>query len=183
MATPIATEVLASKLAVLAATDADPITVQKLAESEVSLQVVPARFIRSPQELASFSPHSSLCLEPIPMIDLEGLQDFRRQFTMAAISSACRHWGCFQVVNHEVPQSVLDDALGAAREFFAMPFKEKQALMAENPEFSGYGMQSEFEVLEESDDRVLDWGDVVLHKNMDTWPVKPATYKYAEQLH
>lgn len=69
-------------------------SVQELAEG--GMQAVPARFIRPERELASFYPHSSLCLEPIPMIDLEGLQDFRRQFTMAAISSACRHWGCFQ---------------------------------------------------------------------------------------
>lgn len=69
-------------------------SVQELAES--GMQAVPARFIRPEQELASFRPYSSLCLEPIPMIDLEGLLDFRRQFTMAAISSACRHWGCFQ---------------------------------------------------------------------------------------
>lgn len=57
---------------------------------------VPSRFIRSESERISFSPHSTLSLEPIPMIDLEGLHDYRRQFTMAAISSACHHWGCFQ---------------------------------------------------------------------------------------
>ena len=57
---------------------------------------VPSRFIRSESERISFSPHSTMSLEPIPMIDLEGLHDYRRQFTMAAISSACRHWGCFQ---------------------------------------------------------------------------------------
>lgn len=72
----------------------DVSSVQGLAES--GMQVVPARFVRPEEELASFLPHSSLCVEPIPTIDLEGLQDFRRQFTMAAISSACRHWGCFQ---------------------------------------------------------------------------------------
>lgn len=57
---------------------------------------VPARFIRTESELISFTPHNTMSLEPIPMIDLEGLHDYRRQFTMAAISSACRHWGCFQ---------------------------------------------------------------------------------------
>ena len=60
---------------------------------------VPHRFIRSESELASFTPHTTMSLEPIPMIDLEGLHDYRRQFTMAAISSACRHWGCFQALN------------------------------------------------------------------------------------
>lgn len=174
----IATQV-AKREVVQAAAAADPaddliITVQALAECEIPLQVVPARFIRPEQELAFFCPHSSLCVEPIPMIDLKGLHDFRRQFTMAAISSACRHWGCFQVVNHEVPQSVLDDALGAAREFFEMSSEEKQAHCNTADYASGYGMQSV-----EAIDKVLDWGDVIFHKNMDTsWPAKPATYKY-----
>ncbi|KAG0556234.1 hypothetical protein KC19_11G037200 [Ceratodon purpureus] len=137
---------------------------------------VPRRFIRSETELASFTPHSTLSLEPMPMIDLEGLHDYRRQFTMAAISSACLHWGCFQVVNHEIPQSILDDALRSAREFFEMTAKEKQTykMELESPNGSGYGIQSL-----ESKDKVLDWGDVMFHKNMDKWPAKPATYKSA----
>lgn len=69
-------------------------SVQTLAGN--GMQEVPHRFIRSETELANFTPHTTLSLEPIPMIDLEGLHDYRRQFTMAAISSACRHWGCFQ---------------------------------------------------------------------------------------
>lgn len=130
---------------------------------------VPARFIRTESELISFTPHTTMSLEPIPMIDLEGLHDYRRQFTMAAISSACRHWGCFQIVNHDIPQSTLDDALRAAREFFAMPAKEKQKHAS-----SCYGIQSV-----ETKDEVLDWGDIMFHKNMESWPTKPAGYKAA----
>lgn len=76
------------------AADHEDSSVQQLAG--IGIQEVPHRFIRSESELASFTPHSTLSLEPIPMIDVEGLHDYRRQFTMAAISSACRHWGCFQ---------------------------------------------------------------------------------------
>ena len=71
----------------------DVSSVQALAES--GILTVPAKFVRPETELATYLPHSSLC-DPVPTIDLEGLQDYRRQFTMAAISSACRHWGCFQ---------------------------------------------------------------------------------------
>lgn len=83
---------------------------------------------------------------------------------------------CVQIVNHEIPQSILDDALGAAREFFEMPSREKQAHKMDPsiPNASGYGMQSS-----EAKDEVLDWGDVMFHNNLDRWPANPATYKYA----
>jgi len=79
-------------------------------------------------------------------------------------------------VNHDIPQPILDDALRAAREFFAMPPSEKQAykMALEAPSASGYGIQSV-----ESKDKVLDWGDVMFHKSLDAWPTKPAIYKYA----
>ena len=77
-------------------------------------------------------------------------------------------------MNHEIPQSVLDDALGAAKEFFAMPSGEKQVYKMDlsTPNASGYGMQSSV-----GRDKVLDWGDVMFHSNMDKWPAHPATYK------
>lgn len=82
--------------------------------------------------------------------------------------------GHVQVVNHEIPQPVLDDALRAARECFEMTPKEKQAynMELETPYESGYSIQSL-----ESKDKVLDWGDVMFHKNMEKWPTKPANYK------
>jgi len=154
--------------------EAGDTSVQTLAAN--GMAEVPSRFIRSESERLSFSPHSTMSLEPIPTIDLEGLHDFRRQFTLAAIFSACRDWGCFQIVNHDIPQPILDDALRAAREFFAMPASEKQAykMALETPSASGYGIQSE-----ESKDKVLDWGDVMFHKSLDTWPTNPATYEAA----
>ena len=76
----------------------EDLNVQAMAESGV--HVVPPRFIRPAEELASFCPYTHVTLEPVPMIDIAGLFDFRRVFTMAAIASACRDWGCFQVPQH-----------------------------------------------------------------------------------
>jgi len=77
--------------------EAGDTSVQTLAAN--GMAEVPSRFIRSESERISFSPHSSVSLEPIPTIDIEGLRDFRRQFTLAAIFSACRDWGCFQATS------------------------------------------------------------------------------------
>ena len=81
-----------------AAAVVEDLNVQAMAESGV--HVVPPRFVRPAEELASFCPHTHVTLEPVPMIDITGLFDFRRVFTMAAIASACRDWGCFQVPQH-----------------------------------------------------------------------------------
>lgn len=76
----------------------EDLNVQAMVESGV--HVVPPRFVRPAEELASFCPYTHVTLEPVPMIDIAGLFDFRRVFTMAAIASACRDWGCFQVPQH-----------------------------------------------------------------------------------
>jgi hypothetical protein len=56
-----------------------------------------------------------------------------------------------------------------------MPSREKQAFKLDplTPNASGYGMQSS-----EAKDKVLDWGDVMFHKNLDRWPANPTNYKY-----
>lgn len=81
-----------------------------------------------------------------------------------------------QVVNHDIPQPVLDAALKAARDFFEMPSKEKQSYEKETSESNGSdnGIQSL-----ESKDKVVDWGDVMFHEDLKNWPANPPDYKYA----
>ncbi len=52
-----------------------------------------------------------------------------------AIATACREWGFFQVVNHDVPQSLIDETWRQTRLFFAQPAATKDAVMRsrENP--------------------------------------------------
>lgn len=77
----------------------DQTNVQALSES--GIQDVPPMFIRTAEELATISPYTSLDIEQIPVIDLDGLHDFRRVFTMSAIASACKDWGFFQASSHD----------------------------------------------------------------------------------
>ncbi|KAL3685618.1 hypothetical protein R1sor_003640 [Riccia sorocarpa] len=60
--------------------------------------------------------------QEIPCIDLEALsgEELRR-----AITSACRDWGFFQVVNHGIARPLVERMAAASSEFFAQPLEEK----------------------------------------------------------
>lgn len=61
----------------------------------------------------------------IPVIDIGRLHD---SATLAALDSACRDWGFFQVVNHGIDQQTIDTVLDQTRAFFRMPPERKQAI-------------------------------------------------------
>lgn len=77
----------------------------------------------------------------IPVVDLSrfrGSADDREQF-LADLRHAAHDVGFLYVVGHGVPQQVVDDVFTAARDFFALPLEERQAIDNLNsPQFRGY---------------------------------------------
>ena len=75
----------------------------------------------------------------VPVIDIAAVtQDSSAaaaRSAVQAIATACREWGFFQVVNHGVPAQLVDDAVGAAQDFFAQPAEIKNEILRtrENP--------------------------------------------------
>lgn len=68
----------------------------------------------------------------IPVIDIDEL---RSPGTLAKLDTACREWGFFQVINHGIPQGVIDTMLAEAHSFFAQStgFKRRILRTPENP--------------------------------------------------
>ncbi|SDI38700.1 isopenicillin N synthase family dioxygenase [Pseudomonas panipatensis] len=76
----------------------------------------------------------------IPVVDMAGVgagdaASLRR--AGEAIHRACTEIGFFYIVNHGVPQAVIDEAMAAAREFFALPLETK-AQVAVNARHRGF---------------------------------------------
>ncbi len=87
-------------------------------------------------------------LEEIPVIDFRGFlagSPAERKEVARRIGEACRNIGFFYLVNHGVPQHVIDRAFAEARRFFALPLERKREIAIEkSPCHRGYfGMGGE----------------------------------------
>ncbi|PIN08055.1 Iron/ascorbate family oxidoreductase [Handroanthus impetiginosus] len=82
-------------------------------------------------------PHTyqTCVIEPsIPIIDL------RAPNVVELVGNACREWGMFQVINHEVPASLVEDVEGHARQLFELPAKQKLKALRSPRGVTGYGV-------------------------------------------
>ncbi|KAL3647535.1 hypothetical protein CASFOL_008503 [Castilleja foliolosa] len=67
----------------------------------------------------------------VPEIDLDGMFDpSLRSIIVEEIAIACRRIGFFQVVNHGIPQVILDGAMKTASDFFNLPTQHKAKFMS-----------------------------------------------------
>ncbi|KAI4312917.1 hypothetical protein MLD38_037705 [Melastoma candidum] len=91
------------------------------------LSDIPPRYLRHPDELGQLWP--STVAPEIPVIDMSKLGDrsSRKETEMERLHSACRDWGFFQLINHGIPEDVLQDMKIDMEEFFKLPLPEKMA--------------------------------------------------------
>lgn len=84
----------------------------------------------------------TVAVEEIPIIDFGrfiGGSSEDRAAVAAQISDACRRIGFFYIVNHGVPESLRQQVLSEAREFFARPRDEKMlSAPIEDGQWCGY---------------------------------------------
>ncbi len=74
-------------------------------------------------------------LAALPVIDVAR---FEETGWYAALDAACRTWGCFQIINHGVPDDVLDATLDAMRRLFAQPEAAKRRIERTRENAWGY---------------------------------------------
>ena len=89
-----------------------------------------------------------------------------------------------QIVNYGIPEDLVFTAYKLALEFFSLPQEEKELKVRDftKPTSNGYGRQ--FHLAGKSTE---DWHDVYFHyvrpqtlKDIETWPHKPAAYRYCK---
>lgn len=153
------------------------VPVQTLSNS--GMLTVPQQYIKPPSERPSGSITSTD--DPnlsIPVIDLASLSnapDEHRHAMLKAMADACKAWGFFQVVNHDVDIDVVKRMRGAWREFFELPMEGKKIYANSPMTYEGYGSRLGVEK-----GAILDWNDYYFLnllpsdiKNLEKWPKIP----------
>ncbi|GAV58887.1 2OG-FeII_Oxy domain-containing protein/DIOX_N domain-containing protein [Cephalotus follicularis] len=103
--------------------DATKAGVKGLVDS--GLAKIPRFFIHPPETLQEPVFDSTRDHIRVPIIDLEGFQSWRRIEIVNDMRKASETWGFFQVINHGVPVSVMEDIRESARLFHEQPKEAK----------------------------------------------------------
>ncbi|KAK4395280.1 Gibberellin 3-beta-dioxygenase 1 [Sesamum angolense] len=82
----------------------------------------------------SSSPGACGGSEMVPIIDLNN------ENATELIGHACKSWGVFQVINHNIPKSLLDEVELAGNKLFSLPMHEKLRAARPPDGISGYGV-------------------------------------------
>ena len=93
---------------------------------------VPKIFIAPSNDQADFP----TCQQPslqIPIINLGGLYGDRHTEIVNAVRIASETWGFFQVVNHAIPQNVLEDMIKGVRRFNEQDLEVKKQFYTRDP--------------------------------------------------
>ncbi|KAL3631840.1 iron ascorbate-dependent oxidoreductase [Castilleja foliolosa] len=72
--------------------------------------------------------------EGVPIIDLND------QNALELIGHACKAWGVFQVLNHDIPNCLIDEMESAANRLFSLPVQQKLRAARQPTSMSGYGL-------------------------------------------
>lgn len=136
---------------------------------------VPLRYLR-PAEAVTGDGEAQ-----IPIIDHRRLllELDRRGEESARLHSACQDWGFFQLINHTVPDDVVEGMKASIQEFFRLPAETKKRFTQELGQLEGYG-----QLFVVSEDQKLDWADMLYlytqppeSRNKKFWPDQPANFR------
>ncbi|KDP40308.1 hypothetical protein JCGZ_02306 [Jatropha curcas] len=86
--------------------------------ADAGVAKIPRIFIHDPSKIND-KPFSGNDMHSIPMIDLGGIHtnaSLRRQ-VINKLGEACEKWGFFQMINHGIPETLLDGMLDGIRRF------------------------------------------------------------------
>ncbi|CAA2960345.1 1-aminocyclopropane-1-carboxylate oxidase homolog 4-like [Olea europaea subsp. europaea] len=92
--------------------------------SDTGITTIPRFFVHPPETLSDVK-SSSVQIE-IPVIDLANVgSDHHRSKIIEQIRDAAKIWGFFQVINHGVQASILEDTIAAIKAFHEQPMEIK----------------------------------------------------------
>ncbi|KAL0418649.1 UNVERIFIED_CONTAM: Hyoscyamine 6-dioxygenase [Sesamum radiatum] len=117
----------------------------------------------------------------VPVIDLETAEGHGRGEIVHQILHACQQFGFFQVINHGVPVSLMDDTMNVLKEFFGMSAEYKSSFYSTdiNSRCRIYSSTMSYD-----NEEVHYWRDNFTHhchpledQLLELWPEMPIRYR------
>ncbi|KAL6878274.1 hypothetical protein ACP4OV_012444 [Aristida adscensionis] len=141
---------------------------------------IPERYIRTEEVLDGVVVGEDESYE-LPVVNMARLLHPDSSATeVAKLGSACRNWGFFQLTNHEVDQSVIQQMKDNTVQFFSLPLQSKKTVSVQGNGFEGFGHHYS------RSNNKLDWAECVIlttqpvqDRNMSLWPTNPPTFTAA----
>ncbi|OIW02362.1 hypothetical protein TanjilG_08509 [Lupinus angustifolius] len=157
------------------------ITASKLLIADLASTVdhVPSNFIRPVHDRPNLQQFQSFNASSIPIIDLHGLHVSNRSEIIQNIAQACQNYGFFQVVNHGVPEDVVDKMVKVSKEFFDLAESERLKNYSEDSSKTTR-LSTSFNVKTE---KVSNWRDFLrlhchpLEDYVKEWPTNPPSFR------
>lgn len=161
-------------------------------------QSIPKEYIRPQEELKSicniFEEEKKVEGPQVPTIDLKEIEcddPVVREKCRAELVKAAKDWGVMHLVNHGIPDDLLEKVKIAGEAFFNLPIEEKEKYANEQASgnIQGYGSK-----LANNASGQLEWEDYFFHlifpeekRDLSIWPRTPNEYtevtsEYARQL-
>ncbi|XP_051135476.1 protein SRG1-like [Andrographis paniculata] len=120
------------------------------------IAAVPTRYLRSDHH--HHHPPPDNLVPAIPVIDVQALlSPDHHHDQLQKLHSACLNWGFFQVVNHGVAPSLMENFRAQVIAFFQLPIEEKKKLWQQPDNQEGFG-----QLFVVSEEQKLDWSDMFL---------------------
>ncbi|XP_028758346.1 protein DOWNY MILDEW RESISTANCE 6-like isoform X2 [Neltuma alba] len=103
---------------------------EKPASNWYDVQRVPEDYV-FPPEIRPGSVHVPVS-ESFPVIDLSEAEKGDRTHTVQKILKAAQEFGFFQVINHGIPDNLINETMSVLGEFFQLPAEAKQNLSSQD---------------------------------------------------
>ncbi|CAK7346418.1 unnamed protein product [Dovyalis caffra] len=152
---------------------------ENLVSSRCKVQSLSEKYV-FPAEMRPGKIDVALC-ESIPVIDLDDRAGQNRAIIAQEILKASQEFGFFQVINHGVPEDLMNNAMSVFKEVFEMPAEDQASIYSEDPNRSCRLFTSSFQYCQED---VHYWRDYLKHpchpdldQNIQQWPEKPTGYR------
>ncbi|AES97539.1 protein SRG1 [Medicago truncatula] len=116
------------------------------------IEKVPEQYLQPNQDPIFVSNTTSL--PKLPVIDLSKLL-CEDSVELEKLDHACKEWGFFQLINHGVNPSLVENVKIGIQQFFNIPIEEKKKLWQTQEEMQGFG-----QAYVSLEDEKLRWGDM-----------------------